>query len=253
MRNIQQVSIDLIKPNRYQPRSVFDDDKIMELAQSIRENGLIQPIIVRQDGDKFEIIAGERRYRACMLAGLVAVDVIIREVDEKQLTQMALVENIQREDLTSIEEARAYSELSDQHNLTQSEIAKQMGKSQSTIANKLRLLRLDETVQAAIASRDISERHARAMLAVDTDKQVEMLNNIVDKQLTVKQTERLIKSAANDGETNKPTTKGFSRNHQLAINTINQAVKMTQKFGIETYINQEEDEESIKMHITIKK
>ena len=107
MSSIQKISIDLIEPNRYQPRSVFDDDKIIELSQSIRENGLIQPIIVRQEGSRFEIIAGERRYRASILAGLVEVDVIIKDVNELQLSQMALVENIQREDLTSIEEVLA--------------------------------------------------------------------------------------------------------------------------------------------------
>ena len=244
MNNVSKISIDLIKPNRFQPRSVFDDDKIMELAQSIRENGLIQPIVVRVDGDKYEIIAGERRYRASILAGLVEVDVIIKEVEDRDLSQMALVENIQREDLTSIEEARAYFELINKFNLTQTHVAKQMGKSQSTIANKLRLLNLDVKVQDAIANREISERHARALLAIDKDKQVDMLSNIVERKLTVNQTEELIKSVNGEIKKAKPITKGFSRNHQLAINTINQAVKMTQKFGIETNVSQEETEET---------
>lgn len=253
MSSIHKISIDLISPNRYQPRSVFDDDKIIELSQSIRENGLIQPIVVRQDGNRYEIIAGERRFRASILAGLVEVDAIIKEVDDKDLTQMALVENIQREDLTSIEEARAYMELIKQHSLTQTQIAKQMGKSQSTIANKLRLLNLDIEVQDAIANRDISERHARALLAIEKDKQVEMLNNIIARKLTVNQTENMVKTANESDKKSKPTTKGFSRNHQLAINTINQAVKMTQKFGIDTDVSQEETDDSIKLTITIKK
>ena len=133
MNSIQKISIDLIRPNRYQPRSVFDDDKIMELAQSIRENGLIQPIVVRHEGQGYEIIAGERRYRASILAGLVEVDVIIKDVGEQQLSQMALVENIQREDLTSIEEAKAYFDLIKQYSLTQSAIAKQKFKMQLQI------------------------------------------------------------------------------------------------------------------------
>lgn len=253
MLSIQKVSIDLISPNRNQPRSVFDDDKIIELSQSIRQNGLIQPIVVRQEGDKFEIIAGERRFRASILAGLVEVDVIIKDVDEKELTQMALVENIQREDLTSIEEARAYLELIKQYDLTQSQVAKQMGKSQSTIANKLRLLNLQPEVQDAIANRDISERHARALLSMDKDKQIGMLNDIVHKKLTVNQTENLIKTTNEPMKKARPITKGFSRNHQLAINTINQAVKMTQKFGIDTDVAQEETDESIKLIITIQK
>ena len=253
MNSIQKISIDLIRPNRYQPRSVFDDDKIMELAQSIRENGLIQPIVVRHEGQGYEIIAGERRYRASILAGLVEVDVIIKDVGEQQLSQMALVENIQREDLTSIEEAKAYFDLIKQYSLTQSAIAKQMGKSQSTIANELRLLNLDQQVQDAVANRDISERHARALLSVEKEKQVDMLNDIVDKKLTVSETEKLIKNSEDQVKKPKPSTKGFSRNHQLAINTINQAVKMTQKFGIDTSVAQEESDESIKLIITIKK
>lgn len=253
MNNIQKISIDLIRPNRYQPRSVFDDDKIMELAQSIRENGLIQPIVVRREGDNFEIIAGERRYRASILAGLVEVDAIIKDVKEQEISQMALVENIQREDLTSIEEAKAYFALIKQYNLTQSAIARQMGKSQSTIANKLRLLNLDIKVQDAIANREISERHARALLSIEKDKQVDMLNNIVDKKLTVSETEKWIKNSENQSKKSKPTTRGFSKNHQLAINTINQAVQMTQKFGIDTNSTQEETEEFIKIIITIKK
>ena len=253
MTSISKISIDLIKPNRYQPRTVFDDDKIMELAQSIRENGLIQPIVVRSDQGKYEIIAGERRYRACILAGLVEVDVIIKEIADRELTQMALVENIQREDLTSIEEARAYLELQTQFGLTQTSLAKQIGKSQSTIANKLRLLNLDPLVQDAIANRQISERHARALLSVNKDQQVEILNDVINKQLTVKQTEDLVKSINGQKEKPKPLTKGFSRSHQLAINTINQAVSMTKKFGIETHVKQEEDDDVIRMIITIQK
>lgn len=178
MSNIQKVSIDLIKPNRYQPRSVFDDDKIIELSQSIKANGLIQPIVVREDEKGFEIIAGERRYRASILAGLTEVDVIIKDVDKQQLTEMALVENIQREDLTSIEEARAYHILINEYSLTQTSVAKQMGKSQSTIANKLRLLTLSDKVQQAIENRNISERHARALLSVEKEKQEAMLKDI---------------------------------------------------------------------------
>lgn len=253
MTSILKISIDLIEPNRYQPRSVFDDEKIIELSQSIRENGLIQPIIVRKSNDKYEIIAGERRYRASILAGLVEVDVIIKDVSEQELSQMALVENIQREDLTSIEEARAYSSLIEQYNLTQNQVAKRMGKSQSSIANKLRLLKLEKEVQDAIVNRVISERHGRALLSIKPKKQISMLESIVKEKLTVNQTEEKIKAANKPAKKAKPKTKGFSRNHKLAINTINQAVEMTQKFGIDTDVVQEETEESIKITITIKK
>ena len=164
MKSVEKISIDMIKANRFQPRTVFDDEKLMELAQSIRENGLIQPIVVRQDENMYEIIAGERRFRACILAGLTEIDAIIKDAGEQELTQMALVENIQRENLTAIEEAKAYYELLNNYDINQSELAQQMGKSQSTIANKLRLLNLHQEVQNAVASRQISERDRKSVV-----------------------------------------------------------------------------------------
>lgn len=253
MKSVEKISIDLIKANRFQPRTVFDDEKLMELAQSIRENGLIQPIVVRQDENMYEIIAGERRFRACILAGLTEIDAIIKDAGEQELTQMALVENIQRENLTAIEEAKAYYELLNNYDINQSELAQQMGKSQSTIANKLRLLNLHQEVQNAVASRQISERHARALLLIDHKQQVELLDIIINNKMTVSDTEKMIKRIIDYKPKRKPLTKGYSRNHQLVINTINEAVEMTKNFGIKTNIHQEEDDKTIKMIITIEK
>lgn len=252
MRDIKRISIDLIKPNRYQPRLAFDDEKIVELSQSIKNNGLIQPIVVTEVEDHYEIIAGERRYRASILAGLTEVEAIIQNVDALEMSEMALVENIQREDLTAIEEARAYVLLKDKFGLTQSELGKRVGKSQSTIANKLRLLHLDEEVQDAVINRRITERHARGLLKLNKEEQKDVLDNIIDQKLTVSQTEKMV-----DNKTKKPVkkivTKGYSQNHKLAINTVNQAVTMINNIGLNASIVQEDTEDEIVMTIKIKK
>ena len=253
MRDIKKISIDLIKPNRYQPRVVFDDDKIIELSQSIKNNGLIQPIVLRESDNHYEIIAGERRYRACILAGLVEVDAIILDVDLQELGELALVENTQREDLSAIEEAKALKLLSDKYKITQKELGKKIGKSQSTIANKIRLLNLDESVQDAVVSRSISERHARNLLSVDKELQKSILDEIIKKDLTVNETEKLIKRKIVKPENTKPKTRGFSRNHQLAINTIKQSITMINDFGLDVEVIEENHDDEIVMIIKIKK
>lgn len=252
MRDIRRISIDLIKPNRYQPRLSFDDDRIVELSQSIKNNGLIQPIVVTEVDGQFEIVAGERRYRASILAGLTEVEAIVQDVDDLEMSEMALVENIQREDLTAIEEARAYVLLKDKFGLTQTDLGKRVGKSQSTIANKLRLLNLDEEVQEAVITRQITERHARGLLKLNSDEQKEVLGDILENKLTVSQTEKVV-----DKKTKKPAkkivTKGYSQNHQLAINTVNQAVTMINNIGLNAEVSQEDSEDEIIMTIRIKK
>lgn len=252
MRDIERISIDLIKPNRFQPRLAFDDDKIIELSQSIKNNGLIQPIVVTKVDESYEIIAGERRYRASILAGLTEVEAIVQDVSSLELSEMALVENIQREDLTAIEEARAYVQLRDKFGLTQSELGKRVGKSQSTIANKLRLLNLDKEVQDAVVNRRITERHARGLLKLDSDEQKEVLENIIDKKLTVSETEKFVNRKTKK-VIKKPVTKGFSKDHQLAINTINQAVMMINNIGLSADVNQSDNDEEIIFTIKIKK
>lgn len=182
--------LDDIIPNRFQPRQVFDEKALKELAVSIKEHGVIQPIIVRNIGNKYEIIAGERRYKASALAGLTKIPAIVRNLDDKESSKVALLENLQRKNLNPIEEARTYQKILELDQMTQEELAKTMGKSQSAVANKLRLLSLSDDVQDALLKEKISERHARALLAVDNqEKQKQLLNKIIANKMTVRELE----------------------------------------------------------------
>lgn len=185
--------LDDIIPNRFQPRQIFDEKALKELAVSIKEHGVIQPIIVRNIGNKYEIIAGERRYKASALAGLTKIPAIVRNLDDKESSKVALLENLQRKNLNPIEEARTYQKILELDQMTQEELAKTMGKSQSAVANKLRLLSLSDDVQDALLKEKISERHARALLAVDDqEKQKQLLNKIIANKMTVRELEEEI-------------------------------------------------------------
>ena len=166
-REIIEVSLDDIIPNRFQPRLSFDEQGLNELAESIRQHGIIQPLVLRKIGDKYEIIAGERRYKASYIAGLTKVPAVIIDLNDNESAEVAIVENIQRKDLSPIEEAKSYKKLLDRGYLTQDQLASRMGKNQSTVSNKLRLLNLDEKVQDALLNNKISERHARSLLKLD--------------------------------------------------------------------------------------
>lgn len=191
---VQNVNIDLIIPNRFQPRLSFDEKALNELAESIKQHGIIQPLIVRKLADKYEIIAGERRYKAATLAGLSTVPVIVTNLSDAKSAEVALVENIQRKNLSSIEEALSYKRKIDKDNLTQEQLAKLLGLSQSTVANRLRLLNLSNEVQDALLKEKISERHARSLLQIsDKNKQTELLNRIITERLTVRQLDEIIK------------------------------------------------------------
>lgn len=191
---IQNVNIDLIIPNRFQPRLTFDEKTLNELAASIKEHGIIQPLVLRRLGDKFEIIAGERRYKAATLAGLTEVPAIISNIDDNKSAELALVENVQRKNLNSLEEAKSYKKILDKEGLTQEELAKKIGVSQSTVANKLRLLNLTMEAQDALMNEKISERHARSLLTVTDPKvQVDLLNRVINERLTVRQLDDEIK------------------------------------------------------------
>ena len=184
---ILSVSIDLIIPNRFQPRLVFEEKALNELSNSIKEHGIIEPIIVRPLNDKYEIIAGERRYKAACIAGLTKVPVIVRNLSDYKSAQVAVIENVQRRNLNPMEEAKSYKRILDQGLKTQEELAKEIGVSQSTIANKLRLLSLAEPVKQALSENKISERHARALLKITSfAKQEELLNKVITERLTVK-------------------------------------------------------------------
>src|SRR3954470_5210613 len=188
------VDSDLLRPNKFQPRTQMDDARIEELAQSIRVNGIIQPIVVRKVEQGYEIIAGERRWRAAQRAGLLKVPVVVRDIPEDRLLAVALIENIQRQDLNPIEEAVAYRRLADEFHLTQEQIAESVGKDRSSIANYVRLLRLPQEVRASVAGNAISMGHARALLSLpDEASQLRIGRDIVAKNLSVRDVEALVK------------------------------------------------------------
>jgi ParB family chromosome partitioning protein len=192
-----EIDTDLLRPNKFQPRTHMDDDRIEELSRSIRSNGIIQPIVVRKVEQGYEIIAGERRWRAAQRAGLLKVPVVVRDIPEDQLLAVALIENIQREDLNPIEEAVAYRRLSDEFRLTQEQIADAVGKDRSSIANYVRLLRLPQEVRAGVASNTLSMGHARALLGLsDEHAQLRVARDIIARSLSVRETEALVKKAA---------------------------------------------------------
>jgi len=197
-----EIDIDLLSPNQRQPRLQMDDAKLEELAQSIKTNGVIQPILVRRTGDTYRIIAGERRWRAAQRAGLMKVPVVVRDVpegSEKQLLELALIENVQRENLNPVDEALAYQRLAEEFALTQDQIAAAVGKDRSSVANCLRLLKLSEEVRADLASGALSMGHARALLAIpDAAAQRDAARQVISRGLSVRDTEALVKRLAND-------------------------------------------------------
>lgn len=198
---VLQVNLDDIIPNRFQPRIAFDEQGLKELSASIKEHGIIQPLVLRKLGNKYEIIAGERRYKAATMAGLTTVPAVISNIDDNKSAEVALVENIQRRDLTPIEEAKSYKNLLDKGYLTQEQLATKMGLSQPAVANKLRLLNLDEEVQQALLQEKISERHARSLLQLESmDDQRKWLNRIINERLTVRQLDQEIKKYLDEEE-----------------------------------------------------
>ncbi len=234
-KEIIEVSLDDIIPNRFQPRLSFDEDALNELAKSIRQHGIIQPLVLRKVGTKYEIIAGERRYKASYIAGLTKVPAIIIDLNDNESAEVAIVENIQRKNLSPIEEAKSYKKLLDRGYLTQDELASRMGKTQGAISNKLRLLNLSTDVQDALLNNKISERHARSLLKIENeDEQVEILNRIMNERLNVRETENLINSYVNNEEyipvnniteiNNKPTidfNSFFDAPKEERVETIN--------------------------------
>lgn len=204
---VELININLIKSNDNQPRKSFDDEKIMELAESIKHNGIIQPIILKKDNSEFVIVAGERRWRAAKLAHIREVPAIIMDLTDKQVLEVSLIENIQREDLNSIEEAVAYKKLIEEFNLTQEELSKRLGKSRVSITNTMRLLNLSENVQQYLIEGVISEGHGRALLSIiDNKVQYELAQKVIDDKLSVRELEFLIKKMKSEnGKTTKST------------------------------------------------
>ena len=206
-----EVDVDRIVPNRFQPRAQMDDTRLDDLARSIKANGVIQPIVVRRDGDRFHIIAGERRWRAAQKAGLMRVPVVVREVTDGQdrsLLEMALVENIQRENLNPIDEALAYRRLSDEFGLTQEEIAEAVGKDRASVANFQRLLRLSAEIQAEVASGTLSMGHARALLSLSEEAdQRRTARDVIARGLSVRETEALVRKTSEAAKPAAPAAK----------------------------------------------
>lgn len=206
--HVLNMDINLIKPNKNQPRKHFDDEKLMELANSIKEHGIIQPIVVNNENDLYVIIAGERRWRAAKYLNLKEVPVIIKDMTDVQVMEISLIENIIRQDLNPIEEAMAYKRLIDEYKLTQESISKQVSRSRSAIANSMRLLNLDERIQAFLVEGVISEGHGRAILTIDNkEDQFQVAQKVIDENLNVRQTESLVKNLGKQKEVKDDTKK----------------------------------------------
>jgi len=247
-----------IVANRYQPRTHFDAEDLSELSDSIARHGMLQPILLREVTDgMYEIIVGERRFRAAKLAGLTEIDAIIKDTSPTDAAVLALVENIQRKDLSAIEEARSYEQVMSLYARTQHEIAQMVGISQSALANKLRLLQLTDVVQKGIEQKTITERHGRALLKVkDPEVQVSIYDWIVEKQLTVKETEKYIERYFHNEalkESNGTTFLHIAKDTKLAVNTINKAVKTIQDFGMDVEYSTNETETQYVLEIIVPK
>lgn len=215
---VEALRITLVEPNKNQPRHSFDNDKIDELSESIKEHGVIQPIIVVKNDDRYKIVAGERRWRAAKKAGLKEIPAVIRNYSEFEIAQIALIENLQRENLNPIEEAMGYQTLMSKFNMTQEDVSDKIGKSRSAIANSVRLLSLDEPIRQKLISGEISSGHARALLSVQSPKiRLALLQSIIEKGLNVRQTEALAKQLEKAKPKKKKPTVDEQVKAQLAI------------------------------------
>lgn len=219
---IQLLKITEIEPNREQPRKNFDEDALLELSESIKQFGVIQPLVVQKKGEYYEIIAGERRWRAAKQAGVKKVPVIIKEYTPQEVMEISLIENIQREDLNPIEEAQAYKRLLEEYHLKQDEVAEKVSKSRTAVTNAIRLLKLDERVQQMVIEEMISTGHARALLSLENkEQQYEAANRIFDEKLSVRETERLVKMIQNQ----KPAREKVQKVHSFIYKDIEEKIK----------------------------
>lgn len=254
---VVKIPLAKIHANQFQPRTVFDEEKIEELARTIHVHGVIQPIVVRDSQQEgfYEIIAGERRFRAMTSLGWEEVPAIVRQLSDKETASIALIENLQREELTAIEEAHAYSNLLQIQEITQEALAQRLGKSQSAVANKLRLLKLPEAVQQALLTRSITERHARALLPVkDLELQQQLLEQLLEEGLNVKELEERIKSLMEEAPKKpKKRRKAVSRDMRIAMNTIKESLSMVKKSGIKLDTQEEDHEDYYQITVKIPK
>jgi len=255
------IPVEKLYPNPFQPRKDFDEREMMELAQSIEAYGIIQPIIVRPREDGFQIIAGERRFRACCLLGIREIPAIIQEMDDERVATISLIENLQRRELNYFEEANAYNRLINGFGLTQEELARKIGKSQAAIANKIRLLKLPLSVQSLILPERISERHARALLKLNSaEMQLEVVKQIYEKELTVKETEELVEGISRNNIPQeigrKPKGQSVSmviRDARIFLNTIRETVKRARQTGIDIVMVEKDVDSEYEINIRIGK
>ena len=234
---LREVDIDLIEPNNVQPRTRFDETQLEELAQSIKTNGVVQPILVRKtDGGRYQIVAGERRWRAAQRAGLQRIPSVIRDVPDDKMLELALIENIQRQELNAIEEAYAYKRLIETFNLTQETVAQRVGRDRTFVTNYLRLLRLPEDIQLLVEENKLSMGHARALLGIDdANKQREIARGIIDRSLSVRDTERAVKRVVAGGESDPPPASAPSERTSDA-NTRAAESKLRRRLGTQVHI-----------------
>lgn len=259
-KRLVEVNVASIHPNPYQPRATFDEESIAELAQSIQQVGLLQPLLVRKVDDGYELVAGERRLRAVTSLGMEKVACIVQQdIEDESSAMMALIENLQREDLHYLEEAQCYQKLLETYGLTQEELANRLGKSQSSIANKLRLLKLSDEVKAAMTEKRLSERHARALLKLTDNKQrLDAVERIAEKGLSVKETEQMVEKTLNkaydekqDGAKPRPKLMRIVRDYRLFMNTINQAVNQLRESGMTVEVEQSDRADGVDIKISV--
>lgn len=256
---ILDLSIAEIQPNPFQPRAYFDPAPLEELSNSIRQYGVLQPVIVRLVDGKYQLVSGERRFRASMLAGKETIPALLRQLDDREVAEMALIENLQREDLNYFEEAEGYARLIQEFQITQEEVARKMGKSQPTIANKLRLLHISERVRREISVDVITERHVRSLLKLkNEEQQLEVLNRIYKNNLNVRQTDELIENILiteekNIREQKKKKMMKAIKDMKIFVNTIRGTVKTIQDAGLPAEVTESENDDYLEVVIRLPK
>ena len=256
---IMELSIAEIQLNPFPPRLYFDPAQLEELSNSIREYGVLQPVIVRLVDGKYQLVSGERRFRASMLAGKESIPALIRQLSDREVAEMALIENLQREDLNYFEEAEGYARLIQEFQITQEEVAKKMGKSQPTIANKLRLLQISQRVRKEISVDVITERHVRSLLKLkNEEQQLDVLNRIYKNNLNVRQTDDLIENVLiaeeeNIREQKKKKMMKAIKDMKIFVNTIKGTVKTIQDAGMPAEISESENDEYLEVVIRLPK
>ena len=265
-KQVQDIELSKIKPNSYQPRHEFSEESIRELATTLDKDGLLQPIIVREKGDEYEIVAGERRLRAAKHLAWEKIPAIVNNMDDSQAASLALIENLQREDLNPIDEAQAYNNLMKLNNLTQTTLAQNIGKSQSYVANKLRLLKLTPKVQSYLASGEISPRHGRCLVGLSEKDQGRVLDEILAHNLNVSETEKIVKNVEQyfagknakgkekeQAERTRRAANRIPKDLKVQINTIKKAIKLAQQSGIKVKFKENNDPDDYMITIELKR